>query len=50
MIFEFDDGTIKHRTKETLDKIKEIYKVDVSDIEDLNLSKVLQRIRILKNI
>jgi hypothetical protein len=48
--FEFENDKIKHRTKETLDKIKKVYSVDVSDIEDLNLSKILQRIRILKNI
>lgn len=31
----------------TLDKIKRIYEVDVSDIEKLNLVKVLERIKIL---
>jgi len=36
--------------RDMLKKIEDVYGVDVSDIEDLNLMEVLQRIRIINNI
>jgi hypothetical protein len=47
--FEFDEKIV-HHTEEALKKIVEIYGVDVSDVENLNLAKILQRISILKNL
>ena len=45
--FEIVDGKIKRETEATLKKIKEVYGIDVSDIEDLLLIKIFERIRIL---
>lgn len=48
--FELTEDKVKHHTSEALNKIKEVYGVDVSDVKDLNLVEVLKRIRILTNI
>jgi hypothetical protein len=42
-----DSKRVIHRTQERLDRIKKVYKIDVSDIEDLFLIKIFERIRIL---
>jgi hypothetical protein len=44
-LYDFEDSKEK-----IFKKVKYIYNVDISDIEDLNLVEVLKRIRILKNI
>ena len=48
--FQIEDLKVVHYTQQAIDKIKRVYDVDVSDVEDLNLSKILQRIRLLKNL
>ena len=45
--FELTEEEVKHDTHPILKKIKDVYKIDVSDIEDLNLCKIFERIRIL---
>jgi hypothetical protein len=45
---DFDNKVVIHRTQECLDRIKKVYRIDVSDIEDLLLVKIFERIRILR--
>jgi hypothetical protein len=50
--FEFPDDCkkpVKHNTKNYLLKIKEVYGIDVSDVEELLLVKIFERIRILRS-
>lgn len=42
--FELTGETVEHHTQDTLDKIEEVYGIDVSDIEGLVLWKILERI------
>ena len=48
--FEIEDGKVKRDTDKTLKKIEDIYGVDVSDIKDLNLIKIFERLRILSPV
>lgn len=48
--FELVDSKIKRDTESVLKKIQEIYGVDVSDISDLNLMKIFERLRILSPV
>ena len=47
--FELDlkNSRVNHHTEEYLNKIKEVYGLDVSDIKGLLLVKIFERIRIL---
>jgi len=45
--FELTEDGIQRDRREDFKKIEEIYGVDVSDVEGLNLAKVCQRISIL---
>ncbi len=47
--FEIVDGEVKRDREICLKKIEEIYGVDVSDVEGLNLALICQRIEILGN-
>lgn len=44
---EIVDGKVVHHTEEFLEKIKEVYGIDISDVEDLLLVEIFKRIRIL---
>ena len=48
--FKIVDKKVKRNTDKDLEKIKKVYGVDVSDIEDLNLVKIFERLRILSPI
>lgn len=47
--FEFDaeKDKIDHQTETLLEKVKQVYGLDVSDLEDLFLIDIFKRIRIL---
>lgn len=45
---EIIDGKVVHHKEEFLSRIKEVYGIDVSDVEDLLLVEILKRIRILR--
>lgn len=44
---EVTENGIVHHTEEFLDKIKEVYGIDVSDVENLLFIDIFKRIRIL---
>lgn len=47
-IYDFDfELNVDHQTGDILNKIKSEYNLDVSDVEDLLLVKIFERIRIL---
>jgi len=48
--FEIVDGKVKRETNNVFKKIEEIYGVDVSDIDDLNLMSIFERLRILSPV
>ena len=45
--FELTENRVNHQTSDILNKIKSEYNLDVSDVEDLLLVKIFERIRIL---
>ena len=48
--FEIVDGKVKREREKTFQKIREVYKVDVSDIEGQNLMKIFERLKILSPV
>lgn len=48
--FEIVDGQIEREREKVSQKIKEIYGIDVSDVEGLNLMKIFERLRILSPV
>jgi nitrogen fixation-related uncharacterized protein len=44
---DFENSKVTHRTQDCLGKIKGVYGIDVSDIKDLLLVKIFERIRVL---
>jgi len=45
--FELTEDRVDHQTSGILNKIKSEYNLDVSDVEDLLLVKIFERIRIM---
>lgn len=48
--FEIVDRKVKRETNKTLKEIEKVYGVDVSDVEDLNLMSIFERLRILSPV
>ena len=47
---EIEDEKIKQKTNKDLKEIERVYGVDVSDVEDLNLMGIFERLRIISPV
>jgi len=48
--FEITRDGLKRETDKNLEKVKKVYGVDISDIEDFNLMEIFKRLKILSPV